>query len=155
MTDTQLLQDARQRMGEVFPTREDLVLFQLQHFAETGQKFDVTFRDREPVLDTCLNREFARTFVTALKHWKPDKFARLLGRIHLDDGTITPIDTIWVIVPLPPVEITIAMLESADLTMAETAIGEGGETVREMIRATYRCASEAELNWHIRRWIAS
>src|SRR5262249_49849020 len=54
------LEHARQRMNDIFPTRIDHLLFQLQHFAETGQKFDVTFYDREPILDVSLNREFAR-----------------------------------------------------------------------------------------------
>jgi hypothetical protein len=154
LTDTEL-ESARQRLSEVFPSRSNHLLFQLQFFAETGQHFDVTFHDREPVLDVSIHREYARVFLTALKHWRGDKLANLLKRIHFDDGTITPIDTIWVIVPLPPVEITIAMLESADLTMAEAVASANGETVREMVRAVYRCESAAEEDWFVRRWIAS
>ena len=153
MADAQL-EYARQRLDEVFPTRIDHLLAQLQHYAETGQKFDVTFYDREPVLDVSLNRAFARTLNTALAHWKPSKFARLLQRVHFSDGTVASIDAIWVLNYMPP-EITVAMLESANLAQAEARAGQNGETVREMIRATYRCASAAEEDWFVRRWVAS
>ena len=55
---------------------------------------------------------------------------------------------------MPP-EITVAMLDGADLAQAEVKAGPSGETVREMIRATYRTASAAELDWHVRRWVVS
>src|SRR5262249_6201852 len=64
------LECPRQRMDEIFPTRLDHLLIQLRHFAENGTRFDATFYDREPILDVSLNREFGRTFNTALAHWK-------------------------------------------------------------------------------------
>jgi len=149
------LEEARQRMDAIFPTRGDLILFQLRHFAETGQKFDATFYDRAPILDVGLNREYARTLVTALGNWKPDKIAHLLKRIHFDDGTVVRIGDIWVLNYMPPGGITIAMLENADIVLAEVKAGNNDETVREMIRTTYRCATPAEEDWHVRRWIAS
>ena len=42
-----------------------------------------------------------------------------------------------------------------DLARAEEVIGFGGETVREIIRDTYRCRSRAEEDHFIARWIAS
>src|SRR5262249_4003924 len=89
------VEQARQPVNEIFPARIDHLLFQLQFFAENMQKFDVAFLDREPVIDASLNREFARTFNTALEHWKSDKLARLLQRIHFSDGTVASIDDIW------------------------------------------------------------
>ena len=41
------------------------------------------------------------------------------------------------------------------MAMAEEVIGFGGETLREMIRLTYRCAVRAEEDFFIARWIAS
>jgi len=155
MTDARLVEDARRRVSEVFPTQIDLLVSQLQHLAGNMQSCDVTFRDRAPILDVKLNREFARTFITALRHWKPANFAKLLQRIHFSDGTITPIDSIWIVVPLPRGGISINMMQCADLALAETVAGNGGESIREMIKAAYMCATEAELDWHIRRWIAS
>jgi len=149
------LEHVRQRFGEIFPTRVDLLLFQLRHFAQTGQKFDATFYDRAPILDVGLNREYARTLVTALGNWKPDKAARLLQRVHFSDGTVASISSIWVLNYMPPGGITVAMLDAADIALAEVKAGDNDETVREMIRATYRCASAAEEDWHVRRWIAS
>src|SRR5262249_36047626 len=140
-----------QRMDEIFPTRLDHLLIQLRHFAENGTRFDATFYDREPILDVSLNREFGRTFNTALAHWKRDKFARLLQRILLSDGTVASIEQLSVLVPMPPGGITIAMLDDADLALAEAIAGPNGETMREMIRNAYRCVSPAELDWHVRR----
>jgi len=49
--------DARQRLLALFPTRLDHMTFQLQHYAQTMQRFDVTFLDdRPPLLDVHLNR---------------------------------------------------------------------------------------------------
>ena len=155
MTDATRLEEARRRMDEIFPTWIDNLLFQLQHFAQNGAKFDATFYDREPILDVSLNREFARTFNPALAHWKPDKFARLLDRIHFSDGTVVRISDIWVLNYMPPGGITVAKLESADIALAEVPAGQNGKTVREIIRNTYRCITPAEEDWHVRRWIAS
>jgi hypothetical protein len=37
------LAEARRRLNEVFPTREGHLLWQLAHYASTGQTFDATF----------------------------------------------------------------------------------------------------------------
>src|SRR5262245_41712230 len=45
---------------------------------------------------------------------------------------------------MPLGDVTIAQMEAADLAQAEPRFGPNGETVREMIRNTYRCASAAK-----------
>ena len=155
MIDAVQLEEARRRIGEIFPARGDHLLLQLHHHAGNGTKFDATFYDRAPILDVSLNREYARTLVTALGNWKPDKVARLLQRVHFSDGTVASINSIWVLNYMPPGGITVAMLEDADVALAEVKAGDNGEPVREMIRATDRCATPAEEDWHVRRWIAS
>jgi len=145
--------DARQRLLALFPTRLDHMTFQLQHYAQTMQRFDVTFLDdRPPFLDVHLNREFARQFNVA-SHAK--LIAKLLRRLHFSDGTTASVDAVWTINYVPPGGFTVAQLEGADLTLAEQRAGPRGETVREMIRATYRCASAAEEDWFVRRWAAA
>jgi hypothetical protein len=42
-----------------------------------------------------------------------------------------------------------------DLTQGDRVGGVGGETVREIIRSTYRCASRAEEDFFLGRWLAS
>src|SRR5262249_172207 len=127
-------------------------------YARTLQQFDVTFYQREPILDVRLDRDFAREFMTALGCWKRHEFVRrlqpLIQCIVFSDGTKTHVDDIWTITYMPD-GITIARLDGAGLVMAETKAGYGGETIRQMICATYRCGSAAEEDWFVRRWIAS
>jgi hypothetical protein len=42
-----------------------------------------------------------------------------------------------------------------DLAEGEQVVGLGDETVREIIRNTYRCRSRAEEHFFLARWIAS
>lgn len=155
MTAMDAMDDARQRLLALFPTRLDHMMFQVQHYAQTMQRFDVTFYDREPTLDVHLNREFARQLNVALRAKNAKLIAKLLRRLHFSDGTTANVDAVWTINYVPPGGTTIARLEGADLALAESRAGPRGETVREMIRATYRCASVAEEDWFVRRWIAS
>jgi len=156
MTAMDAMGDARQRLLALFPTRLDHTMFQLQHYAQTMQRFDVTFFDaRPPLLDVCFNKEFARQLNVALRAKNAKLTTKLLKRLHFSDGATAHIDSVWTINYVPPGGFTIAQLEDADLALAETRAGPHGETVREMIRATYRCASAAEEDWFVRRWVAS
>ena len=56
---------------------------------------------------------------------------------------------------MPEDGIGIAELAAVNLAEAELHAGDQGETIREMIRATYHCASPAEEDYFVRRWIAS
>jgi len=158
MTDAELA-DARRRMDELFPTRFNHMMWNLEHYARTLQKFDITFYRREPILDVHLDKNFAHKFITAVGHARIRSFVRqlcaLIRHIVLSDGTITHIDDIWTVTYMPDNGITIAELDGADITEAETRAGPNGETVREMISETYRCASAAEEDWFVRRFIAS
>ena len=147
--------DARQRLLALFPTRLDHMTFQLQHYAQTMQRFDVTFLDREPILDVHLNREFARQLNVALRAKNAKLIAKLLGRVHLSDGTTVNVDAIWTINYMPPGGVTVAQMEGVDIAEAELPAGPNGETVREMIHTVYHCASAAEADWFVRRFIAS
>ena len=60
------LQFARRRMDELFPGgRLEHLLWQLHHYACTLQSFDVTFYEREPLLEVKLSESFARDFLAA------------------------------------------------------------------------------------------
>jgi len=161
ITDAQAA-DARRRLDELFPSKFSHTMFQLEYYAGTHQKFDVSFYQREPILDVCLERDFAHELLAVLN--RPHMLMRrpgarrlsaLLKRIVFSDGATAHIDDIWTINHMPPDRLTIAALDSADLAQAEVRAGYGGETIREMLRETYRCASAAEEDWFVRRWIAS
>jgi hypothetical protein len=46
-------------------------------------------------------------------------------------------------------------ISNVDLAEGEQIGAPNGDTVREMIRTTYRCASRAEEDFFFSRWIAS
>jgi hypothetical protein len=155
MTETDAMGEARRRLDALFPTRFDHMMFQLQHYAQTLQRFDVTFFDREPILEVSFDKGFARKLCAALRSKDAPRAATLLERLTFSNGTTASGDAVWTINYMPPGGITVAQLEGADLALAESRAGPRGETVREMIRATYRCSSAAEEDWFVRRWIAS
>jgi hypothetical protein len=123
-------------------------------YAKTGLSFDVTFHGHGPILEVTLDDVFASKFLAAI--YGPYRaLHRLCGQIKFSDGTVTPIENIWTFHPMPPGGIDNGALRRADLAQAEVRAGPNGETVREMIRDTYRCGSAAEEDWFVRRWIAS
>jgi hypothetical protein len=143
-----------QRMQTIFGSRIEHLLWQLMHYATTGQTFDATFYDREPILEVTLDQAFAHEFIGGSQ--RDTRYLRqLCSRIGFSDGTIIPITSIWTLNYMPHGGIDNETLSNIDLAEAAIRAGQNGETVREMIRDTYRCASAAEEDYFVRRWIAS
>lgn len=140
-----------QRLNEIFATHAEFLLSQLAHFASTGQTFDATFLDREPILEVTLDQAFAYEFINGSRR----DLRRIYNKIRFSDGTIVPITRIWMLNYVPHGGIDNATLAGVDLAEAEVRSGPNGETAREMIRTTYRCDSAAEEDYFVRRWIAS
>jgi hypothetical protein len=155
MTDAEIAVMHR-RMIEIFGSRQGHLLWQLEHYAKTMQRFDVTFYNREPLLDVTLGRDFARKYTGAFLYDRGvEYFKELLKRVTFSDGTTVPAGDIWTMNYMPDEGISIKELDGADIGEAEAKIGLGGETARLMLRKTYRCCSAAEEDWFVRRWIAS
>ena len=76
---------------------------------------------------------------------------RLLARVAFSDGVVGDIGQIWTLNYMPA-DLDLA---NVDLSQGEHVIGFGGETTREIIRATYHCQSRAEEDYFLARWIAS
>ena len=76
------LAEARRRMTELFPSRKYHQLWQLAHYAETGQTFDVTFFGREPSLEVTLTQEFAFEFLSAAADGRVDDINRLRSLVR-------------------------------------------------------------------------
>ena len=129
------LAEARRRLNEVFPTREGHLLWQLAHYASTGQTFDATFYGREPSLEVTLTQEFAYAFMDALASERTSDLSRLIRRVCFSDGTNIGVAGIWTLNYMPR-DLDIS---DVDLSPGEQRIGDQGETMREMISNTYRC----------------
>jgi hypothetical protein len=141
-----------QRMTEVFGDRAGMLVWELHHHAQTMQAFDVTFYDREPILNVTLNDSWARDFCTAfLCDRRGQHIGDLLKQIIFSDGATADLHEIWTLNYMP------TDLDTADVDLAqgERVIGQGGETLREVICQTYHCKSRAEEDFFLARWIAS
>jgi hypothetical protein len=141
-----------QRMQEIFGSREGHLLWQLRHYAGTMQMFDATFYDREPILSVTLSHSWARDFCAALMFGgSSQRIRKVLDHVTFSDGTTVSLGEIWTLNYMP------ADLDTTgvDLARGEDVIGQGGETVRQIVHETYRCRSRAEEDFFLARWIAS
>jgi hypothetical protein len=149
VTDTGIdLAEARRRLDELFPTREHHLLWQLEHFARTGQTFDVTFFGREPSLEVTLAQEFAFEFLEALGWGRSEQVNELCRRVRFSDESTTSMAGIWTLYMPHDLDIRDAVLSEGD-----GRIGDGGETMREMISNSYHCRSRAEEDFFLARFI--
>jgi hypothetical protein len=155
MWTTDEINDAQQRLNDLFPSRFSYLLFQFQHYAQTMQRFDAIFFDCEPYLDVTLDKGFARALDAAISAKDAVRTALLFENVTFSAGSKANVDSVWMLNFMPPGGVTIAQMVNVDLAEAEVHAGPQGETVREMIRNTYGCATAAELDWFVRRWLAS
>jgi hypothetical protein len=131
------------------------IFWQLAHYANHPQQaFDVTFYDREPILEVTLAEHWAGEFSVALEYGTTERYNKLLNRVIFSDGTAATFESIGGLNFMPP-NLKHLNLNHVDLVQGEDAAGFGGETVRQIIRETYRCRSRAEENYFLARWIAS
>ena len=139
------LTEALSRMEEAFGSRFEFLLYQIGWYAShPQQRFDVTFYAREPLLEVTLAEDFARK-------WRADPHKAMVNRIAFFAGTVVSVTEIWTLMPMPRDLDT----SNVDLAEGEQLGTPNGDTVREMIRTTYRCASRAEEDFFLSRWIAS
>ena len=138
---------------EILGDRAEHLFWQLQWYAKHPfTRFDVTFHKREPILEVTLNKGYARNLCAALMDdQEPRRLKELLDHVQFSDATVVKASEIWTLNFIPD-DLDV---NGIDLAQAEEVIGFGGETLREIIRDTYRCRSRAEEDHFIARWIAS
>jgi hypothetical protein len=136
-----------------FGSRESHLFWQLTWYAEHPHaQVDVTFGNREPILEVTLDKRYARNLCAALMYDQgTDRLKELLDRVQFSDGTVARMSEIWTLNYMPD-DLDIS---DVDMTRAEQIIGLEGETLRKIIHDTYHCRSRAEEDHFIARWIAS
>jgi hypothetical protein len=144
--------EAQRRLSEHWPTHDSHVFAILTFQAERDLPFDVTFLDREPILEVRLEMDCARQLFAARG---TKRLKKVLNALKFSDGTTASLSSIWGIHPMPRTGFTILALDNADLTEGEPTAGPNQETVREMVRTMYRCRTEAEEDYLLRRFIVS
>ena len=128
------------------------VLEHLIFYAEHQSTFDVTFHDREPIIEVQLTRGFAHKLWAAFAYDKGLECIKdLLANVEFSDGTRVNAHDIWTFVWIPKN----LDARNADLSEGDKIVGVNGETARQIIRETYRCSTRAEEDFFLARWIAS
>jgi hypothetical protein len=145
-----------ERVSEEFGGRSGWLFHILHTLALSEQPCDVCTYSGARHLDVTIDP----SFIYALMYGAgPAKLGEMLGHIKLrthgsSDATVAFGD-IWVINPMPKDGFTEQELREVDLTEAEQKAGPNGETIREMIRNTYRPKDDVELDRFVRRFLAS
>jgi hypothetical protein len=135
-----------------FGSRVGFLGYEILMLSMTGQPCDVTFYGRNPALDVKIDQSIGLAIMYGAG---PKKLQQMLSNIHLSDGQTVSISDIWVIHPMPAGGTSEEDLAAVDLSEGEKKIGPKGETLREMIRETYKCKTKEDEDKFIRRWVAS
>lgn len=144
-------QEAMRRLEQYFGSREGMLTHTLTTLSMSGQPADITFYRRKPILDVRVSTKLGAARLYGLEKHLP----RLLRCIEFSNGAIASLDEIWTVNPMPMKGFSQTELDAVDLAQGEDRVGPGGETLRKMIRNTYHCKSRSEVDYILRRWLAS
>ena len=144
------------RLKEVFGDRVGMLFHQLHDLAISGQPCDICTYSGKRYLDV----EVDSNFVLAIMYGAgPRKLAEMLKEIKLNKkGHPTAkvsIEDIWAINPMPIGGFSKGQLDKVDISKGEEKWGPQGETLREMISNEYHCKNETEVDYFLRRYLAS
>ena len=149
-------QKAIAKIKEHFGDRSAMQFQMLMHLAMTEQPCDICTRSGQRHLDVKIDPKFIYALMYGAGAKKMAEMLSRIGLISKDGGDSTvSFSDIWIIAPMPKEGFTDAQLAAVDLKEGEVKSGPNGETVREMIRATYRPKDEKEMEYFLRRFIAS
>ena len=138
--------------GTEFGFRASFLIHQLEWMALKGIVCDITLKSGKPHIDVTIEPKFSH----ALMYGAGAKDVRgMLSEIRLSNGQTLDFADIWTIHPMPKGGVDPERLADVDLSHAEEKSGPNGETIREMISATYHCESREEEDRYLRRFFAS
>lgn len=144
-------EEAVSRLEQHFGSREGMLTHTLTMLSTSWQPADITFYRRKPILNVRVSTKLGAARLYGLEKHLP----RLLRCIEFSDGAIASLEEIWTVNPMSMEGLSRAELDAVDLAQGEDRIGPDGDTLRNMIRKTYHCKSRSEVDYFLRRWIAS
>ncbi|WP_141755098.1 hypothetical protein [Burkholderia plantarii] len=144
-------QEAIERSEQHFGSREEMLAHTLTILSASGQPTDVTFYRRRPILDVRVSTKLAAARFYGLDSILPS----LLTQIEFSNGATAGLNEIWTVNPMPAEGFSKADLDAVDLTEGDQRAGPRGETIRKMISDTYHCTAQSEVDYFLRRFIAS
>lgn len=144
-------QEAMKRLEQHFGSRERMLVRILTMLSKSGQPADITFYQRKPILDIRVSSKLGAALLYGLESRLP----RLLRQIEFSNGAVARLNEIWTVKPMPMEGFSQEELDAVDLAQGKDRVGPAGEMLSEMIRKTYHCKSRSEVDYFLRRWIAS
>ena len=145
-------QDAIKKIEAHYGSREAFLGQMLIRLSMTGQPCDITFYKRHPLLDVKIDQQLGLALAYGAG---AAKIAELFSQIRLSTGSTVNLPEIWTVNPMPEGGISAVDLDATDLSEGDVKAGPNGETVRQMIRDTYKCENLEEEEKYLRRFIAS
>ncbi len=147
------VEKAQRAILNAFGSREGHLAWQILELSRSGQPCDITFFSREAIIDAKIAE---RISIAMMYGAGPVKLKEMLDNIELANGERVSFGEIWTINPMPMDGFSADELADADISEAdEPSDFYGGKTLREVIRETYRPATDELLDHYIRRFIAS
>ncbi|TLS17237.1 MAG: hypothetical protein FDZ72_15250 [Betaproteobacteria bacterium] len=140
------------KIEEEFGSRMAFLGNQILMLSLTGQPCDVTFYKKKPALNVKIDQKL---HIAIMYGAGAAKLKAMLESIHLSNGDRVSIAEIWTVNPMPADGLSEEDLAAIDLADGEEKVGPNGETLRQMVSETYHCATIAEEDFYLRRFIAS
>ncbi|WP_018277930.1 hypothetical protein WKI13_09170 [Teredinibacter turnerae] len=120
--------------------------------SQTETAVDITFRDREPIIDVTFSKELDAALSYGAGH---EKVTDILSRIKLSNGSTIRFSDIWTINAMPRGTLTEEKLAAVDLSKGDDPIDDSGLTLRKIVRDTYHCSNSEIEDKYLRRVLAS
>jgi len=150
--DAESIAAGRQRLLEVYGSAQGALAWMLLTVAMNGQPADITYHRRKPSLNVTVDPRLA---YTAMAGGGAKALQKAMQCVRLSDGTETAFSEIWTVNPMPVGGLSDADLAAADMSQGDHVIAANGATMRQVIRETYHCTTDAEVEFYLRRFIAS
>lgn len=139
-----------------FGGREGYVLHALVISAVAGQPTDITTYSGKRFLEVTVDPSFIYPFMYGAG---PRRIATVMEEIKVRDrqghkSTIS-FNDIWIILTMPKEGFSKEALKAVDISNGDKVDPSTGESIREMVRKSYHCKNEDEVDYFLRRYLAS
>ena len=139
-----------------FGGTEGFMLYTLVMSAIAEQPVDITTHSGKRFLEVTIDPSFIYPFMYGAG---PKRIATVMEEIRVKDRqrhkSTVSFNDIWIIMPMPKEGFSEDALKTIDLSGVDTIDPSTGESIRDMIRKSYHCKDEAEVDYFLRRYIAS
>jgi len=135
-----------------YKERFDTIGAELIELSESGRPVDITFYNKKPMLDVCVSSELDQVLKKGVV---VEDLHLLLGDLALSNGERINMMDVWTIYEMPEDGLSEDDLAAVDMSEGDDVVGTTGETLRQMISATYHCETPEDEEYFLRRFLAA